>query len=574
MRPRSLLALAAATALTLLLAYALRPREEAAPSEPLRSAFPIPQPAAAEKLDFFFRLLGSGQREDLGSIKPSTWEVIGMRGLASFGREAAEYLIAPERDAAYAKAPDLLSNALRMLGDLPGTYDLPGLYPFLTRWLKEAPHILSAGEMKRGEEIRRSIFEVMAKGPGDERAVPWCEQELTQPSGESDVRQGAILILIRCGRAARVGEMYDLLPPNDREPNVNLRVFFLDRILEMAGPGMPPQMRLQAMAMTPLLERAAQAPAAMERIRALGCLLRLGREEAAQRLVDEYHANLAEPMAAWFALQTLAEERPHPFCRERFLEAVRDPRRREAEDAFFQTSVAFLGLRWPNDPEVAAELWSLLEGPRLPEPSLLARVAQIDRARMAAIVRREIASGDPARRRAAVNLARTLPMPEAGPWILESLQKAASESERSFLYSVLTSLRTPGLVSLLRSDLASGSAPLRTLAASCLIDLDDTEGVAEAGRILAAGDADLLEVLLQRALSAGGQGVPEALLPSLLHVVASHPSELERRRALYVLRLVGRLDPVREGLLDAYRREPSTRVAAEIRSSLIELAHR
>lgn len=51
-------------------------------------------------------------------------------------------------------------------------------------------------------------------------------------------------------------------------------------------------------------------------------------------------------------------------------------------------------------------------------------------------------------------------------------------------------------------------------------------------------------------------------------------SEEGRRVALLALRLRGRFDDVREGLIEAYRFEPSRRVAQEIGAAIVELAHR
>jgi len=47
-----------------------------------------------------------------------------------------------------------------------------------------------------------------------------------------------------------------------------------------------------------------------------------------------------------------------------------------------------------------------------------------------------------------------------------------------------------------------------------------------------------------------------------------------RLTALYVLRCRGTLNGVRDSLIEAYRREPSRRVANELRAVLVELAHR
>jgi hypothetical protein len=68
--------------------------------------------------------------------------------------------------------------------------------------------------------------------------------------------------------------------------------------------------------------------------------------------------------------------------------------------------------------------------------------------------------------------------------------------------------------------------------------------------------------------------VPESLVGPLLTALRVLPDEDDRRTALFILRYRGTLSGAREGLLEAYRREPSRRVATEIRQVLVELAHR
>jgi hypothetical protein len=68
--------------------------------------------------------------------------------------------------------------------------------------------------------------------------------------------------------------------------------------------------------------------------------------------------------------------------------------------------------------------------------------------------------------------------------------------------------------------------------------------------------------------------VPDRLVAPLLRAAQEAAGEGARSAAVVVLRCRGTLDGVREGLVDAYRREPSSRVAREIAEALEDLAHR
>ncbi|MDH3592969.1 MAG: hypothetical protein OER88_13875, partial [Planctomycetota bacterium] len=91
---------------------------------------------------------------------------------------------------------------------------------------------------------------------------------------------------------------------------------------------------------------------------------------------------------------------------------------------------------------------------------------------------------------------------------------------------------------------------------------------------LRAGDVQVFDALVRAAVAGGADGVPEQLVPAVLSALRTLPGEVSRLRALFILRCRGTLSGVREGLIEAYRREPSRRVARAIESTLVELAHR
>jgi hypothetical protein len=72
----------------------------------------------------------------------------------------------------------------------------------------------------------------------------------------------------------------------------------------------------------------------------------------------------------------------------------------------------------------------------------------------------------------------------------------------------------------------------------------------------------------------GAEGLPDGFLDPVLRALVTLPSEDDRLAALAVLRRRGTLEGVQAALEDAYRREPSRRVAQEIAETLRELAYR
>ena len=140
----------------------------------------------------------------------------------------------------------------------------------------------------------------------------------------------------------------------------------------------------------------------------------------------------------------------------------------------------------------------------------------------------------------------------------------------------LTRLRTPGTASMLLAELEGAADPgWRGVVASALLDTGSDAGLEELAERLSDGDEAVLDAVYRRALGRGAEGVPEVLVPAILGAVRRMPGEAGRVKAVLALRCRGRDDgPTREGLTEAYRREPSRRVATEIKTTLIELAHR
>ena len=127
---------------------------------------------------------------------------------------------------------------------------------------------------------------------------------------------------------------------------------------------------------------------------------------------------------------------------------------------------------------------------------------------------------------------------------------------------------------LLHADLDDASdRALQQVAAEVLIAFGDKEGIERIGQRLKAGDARLLDVVSQRSHRVH-DGVPDQILPAVLHVLQNASAESARLQALFIIRARGRMEGVHQALIDAYRKEPSRRVANQIETVLRELAHR
>jgi hypothetical protein len=199
---------------------------------------------------------------------------------------------------------------------------------------------------------------------------------------------------------------------------------------------------------------------------------------------------------------------------------------------------------------------------------------KLDRKRVAAYVERELKSGEMDRLAAVLPFVMGERLTELGP-VLTDLVREVPRSRRPLLYRPLVALRTPGTEALLLAEMANPKDEvLRGAAVAEILNLGGRAGLAHLAEELEGLDPRILHSLFMRAKTHGRAGVPEALVGPTLTALREMPAEDDRRTALFILRYRGTLDGSREGLVEAYRREPSRRLATEIRQVLVELAHR
>jgi len=207
---------------------------------------------------------------------------------------------------------------------------------------------------------------------------------------------------------------------------------------------------------------------------------------------------------------------------------------------------------------------------------VLRLLREVDRPGVAAFLEEELSSGDEGRRLEALRFARTYKITEIGPRLLDDARRLPDGSDRAQILAQLVLLGTDGVESLLRSDFEHAPGPdLRLQAASGLLDLGDADSLARLAGPLRKGDPGLVGLLFERALEGGKYGVPAALVPALLGALANGRGETERLRALTAVRLAAPPgDAVTAALVEAYRREPSLRIADAMRDTLKERRRR
>ncbi|MCK6459270.1 MAG: hypothetical protein L6Q95_05175 [Planctomycetes bacterium] len=546
-------------------AYLLVP-EEPPPSPPLRPPPAVPSPAPEAKVRYFYRLLGSGQTIAVAAPLPggspmeiSVWREIGGAALLGLGEPAFAFLTAPERYPEYVAAPDVLVAVLQLLAEAPHH---PGTFPFLEHWLVEANCPVRVPGSDWPDEIRNLVFAAMKAHPVPE-AAPSCVAEFDRPRRGHDLRAAAADILLRLGKADILNEAWRSLEPD-------LRAAILERLFQMAAPGAGDRNRAQVVALAPLLEEALASPRTVERFNAMGVLHRLGRHGMRDELIRFFEENRdADERAAYSALLLLAADGPDPFVLEACLRRVERP----DAGAGFAGAVRILAILWPD--RIAPRLFEWMRARQHVDPYMVLRqMLSHDRAAVVAWLRGEVRDGTEA------DLSRALPfiaregVTELAPDLLAKVREA-EPAKRTQLYAALVEMRAPGVEALLLAELAS-SIPeeLRSAAATEILNLGAEAGLARLGGLLAEGDPAVLDALLRRAWKSRGAGIPAALVPGVLAALRGIPGEDGRRAALLVLRFRGRLEDVREGLVDAYRHEPSRRVAKEIGETIEELAHR
>ncbi|MHC4222408.1 MAG: hypothetical protein ACYSX0_04920 [Planctomycetota bacterium] len=562
------------TAILILLAVAggaylaMRGSERATPV--LRGPLEVPRPTPAEKLAYFYRLFTSGEQAQMGGRRLPVWQVIGERALVAMGGPAMDFLLSPERMPEYRAAPSILSNVLRVLRDWPESYGHEGLYPLLLYWLDPAHKPPTTTGSDWAKDIRLKIFTIFVLAP-DARAVPACVEELKRGKHEPDLRAPAIAALLEGGEGANLRDLYAGLPPNQMEPDTFHRFLITKRAYAFASPSRSQRMRDQIKALEPALRGALESEHEIERIYAAASLLTLGDDSMETYLLREFERD--QEAAAWDAIRLLALHNGSPKARELCLKELDVGERRVG----FYTALDLLGKVWISEPGVRRRVEGFLRDSTWREDGrLLQRLIRVDRPLILDFLHEQIESGDPGRIHAAVEYVQKDAVREAVPWLLELLHKSASERERLYYYRALVALRSSDALPMLRAELVEAeNREIRDLAITAILGTSDRAGLEELAELLGEGERLVLDALGARALSHGRDGVPDELVPALLTGVRELAGEDGRIQALWILRGRGILDrTVEEGLKEAYRREPSERVAGEIDRALEELAHR
>ena len=544
--------------------------------EALRVEAQQPEPTEQERVDYFLDLVRTAQVTNLGRLRPPTGRIVGEAGLIALGPVAADSLMDAGRQPQWVRDPALADSVLKLVPKIPGAAGRPGFYPFLLRLLDPEQIRPKLPRADWGALYRSHIFSLFTHYR-DPRAVPYCIEELELGKHAPDMRQEAITVLLSLGHVDEYAAAYGGLPPNEEEPENVVRPLSLERVRELADPANPQQMRASARRLEPLLRRALGSEISGERIRAAACLLRLGDESMVERLIHEYETEKQQNLAlAWLALEHLGRDRRDPYCRDVFLKTVRTPKEVELGTRIFQASVTLLAARWSDDKEVMDELWRVFRTRETPDPHLGRVLAAIDRERVTAHVIRSIRHRPLDQRWMWLALAVRLKMREINPVLLELAQEEHRYDVRARYFSTLAALRAydavPFVTALFRNK--HENVELRRVAANCLLDIGAPEGVEAVGAALRELDEVALDATVARAAAVGAAGVPPALIPQLGAVLRRAPGMQSRRKALFVIRVLGDRELGEPELRRAYRAEPSDRLADEIGEVLRELAYR
>ena len=541
-------------------------------STPLRSAPAVPSPTPEEKIAYFYGVLKGGATFTLRPALPGAapidipvWSDIGVGALRAFGEPAFEFLMSPARQPDYLGAPNVLLTVLDLLVRAP---PLPQLFPFLEGWLdeKNCPPAVPGSDWP--EEVRLHVFAALRTHPVP-AAAQVCEAELLRKYRSHDLRGAAISILLELRKADILNDVFRELPPTPEIPEPDMRAELLERLFQMAAPNADAGSRAQVERLEPLLNEARERGRTIERVGATATLFRLGKpsmDEALRRFYEEREGS-DDPLA-WSALKLLVTDRADPYVKEACLDRIRKP----DMGVGFATAVRLLAQWWPAEiaPKYLEWVRLGLLDPYMAMPAMLTE----DRDTTLRWLRSELRTDDLDALIRALTFIAGERITELVPELIE-LVRRLDPAHRPAVYRTLVLLRAPGVEALLLAELAAGLPDaLRAAAAAEMLNLGGAEGEERLAELLAAGDAAVLDTLLGRTRTLGGFGVPTRLVPALLQALRGMPSEDGRRTALLVLRLRGRFDDVRDGLIEAYRFEPSRRVAQEIGAAIEELAHR
>jgi len=554
-----------------------RSNREPPAAPPRRPALALEAATPADRAAYFFDLLDSASTWKVGSWSAPVGRVLGRPGLIQGGAASLDELLAEERYPGYRRSTNRLLTLLALLADFPHARQHPRMEPFLRHWLDPEncpPDIPGA---RPAEEFRKRIFHLFRVDPPD-WAAPYCADELTRPDRFHDLRVEALGVLLYLGVTEPIVAHWAELPPTEDEPQPLLKPFVLSQMRIQAAPHQAAPRREGARKLEPLARRTLKDGALYERVNAASALLRLGDAAMADRLIE--FAELARAQddvdTLWSALTILVEDVPDPRARAMCLNEVADDVR--VGDYPDRTALKILAAGWPEDPLVARKLWEYVDRAGLSDLSALRWVLRTpdSRGRVVEILRTAIRDGSFDDRWAAVRFATTAgnAVPEVMPDLYRVARETPADRGRTRYLNALVTMRFDEVKPLLLADLTDDLVELRRAAAANLLELDTEETVEAVAARLEGGDLAMLDPIVARAQARGKDGVPLRLLPALLHALRTAPGEDDRFRALYALRCQGRLAELDGGLMDAYRREPSERVADAIAETLRELAIR
>jgi hypothetical protein len=532
----------------------------------------LPQPTAAEKAEHLYATFRSGRRTVLKGEQILLWRDFGEFPLLRMGKPALDVLLAEERLREYGAAPNILAGVLRILPGIPGAGVHPRLYPFLTHWLDPARLPKPNERANWVADVRLLVFNVFGAFPAP-AAVPFCLDEMARNERVHDLRRTSLAVLLATRHTDVLQDLFDGLPPNAEEEAPDLRIELILGLYRTATPRQGAAGRALVAEMEPILRRAIESSRPAERYNAMGVLLRLGHTEMEERLIDFYETATAngDPRAAWSALLVLNRDRAHPYVRARCLEQLEHP----SPTLGFEWSARLVCQWWPEEKEALETIWAEVERRENLSPMfVLPSLVRLDRDRAVAYLKRELQSGETSRVGDAVRLIVGERLKELGPALMDLVRRIPRE-RRPMIYRPLVTLGTPGTEALLLAEMTNRKDEnLRGAAAVELLNLGQPAGLEYLAGELARGDIVVLRSLFVTAKDSGRAGVPESLVGPTLRALRILPGEDDRRTALFILRYRGTLDGSRAGLIEAYRREPSRRVANEIQEVLLELAHR
>jgi hypothetical protein len=544
----------------------------------IREAFVLPKPSTEERTAFFLKLLSSGKTARVAGASIPVWNVVAEPGLVEGGTKSLDYLLSTDRYKSYRQSLDSLTNVLNILPRFDEAPDHPKYAEFLEHWLDPRNCPRDTPGNRPAEKLRKSIFQLFLTVP-PLWSVPYARAELVREDRHHDLRAQALAILLHLGETDAIAEAYPSLPPNAEEPNGSLKEFVLFQMRTGASPNQPTSRRDGVRRLESLARTALAESGRIGRINAASTLLRLGDRSMVDVLL-RLHADAASEDAkdeAWSALLQLVDDSNDPRIR-----AICESRVRRnppaIKDFTYRTALQILATHWIDDLWVRDMIRDYVKQTELSDlkPLLWLNRAPQEREFIVGLLRDAIHGDGTEERQQAIRFATNSfnPVPEVMPDLLDVARRTPAKRGRTRFLNGLVRMRFHPVRPLLIADLADELPVLRRASTANLLELGGDEAVSAVAERLESGDLAVLAPIAARAKARGRKGIAPRLVPAILFALREGPSEQDRLQALFALRCRGTLDDVRDGLMDAYQREPSQRVADAIRDVLVELAYR